>query len=614
MRYRNLGGTGLRVSVIGLGTWQYGGEWGRTFSQAQADAILDQAGDLGINLIDTAECYGDHLSERLIGDYLSRHDRALWFVATKFGHHFNRFLDRTEDFSAAGVRQQLEASLQALRIERIDLYQFHSGSDSQALNEDLWTMLAEQKRAGKIRHLGISILGKGSEAQAREARRLGVEALQVIYNRLDRRPEQLYFPHAAQHSLGILARVPLASGLLSGKYRAGVLHRPHAVDREAQRRIRAHLFQQPIEVAVLQFLDFRLVIGKPDVEMVVRHHVDGEFAPGREAHRVHGCAPPESQRYLRRRVGGEFRDGEFEGLLAEPAGRGRGTILCAGDCERERRGPGDSGQRDGDIHEFTQLAVSPHIEIRWRDFDARDRLRQTGVAHQFEGIPFNRRIAVLVRRVIHRCDRQLVLPGAEQGHRHRDPRLGLAVDGRVLPPLSEVRQPPVEVDGAGRTIQVQFEVRHARIAHHGSHVESVDAAGRLLQRKAHNARVRPRPGLEVARAVLAGGPVCRRVRRVGVDHRRRVRLAAMELDRGVVELADAPDRRVGGWESRRGEQRQRDQNQGVCAHRNQSEPAFLFSFKSTPCGYVRNSEDSVETLKTVVGPWQLKRQTSAGSK
>ena len=221
MRYRNLGGTGLRVSVIGLGTWQYGGEWGRTFSQAQADAILDQAGDIGINLIDTAECYGDHLSERLIGDYLSRHDRALWFVATKFGHHFNRFLDRTEDFSAAGVRQQLEASLQALRIERIDLYQFHSGSDSQALNEDLWTMLAEQKQAGKIRHLGISILGKGSEAQAREARRLGVEALQVIYNRLDRRPEQLYFPHAREHNLGILARVPLASGLLSGKYRAG---------------------------------------------------------------------------------------------------------------------------------------------------------------------------------------------------------------------------------------------------------------------------------------------------------------------------------------------------------------------------------------------------------
>ena len=221
MHYRILGGTGLRVSVIGLGTWQFGGEWGRTFSQAEADAILDKAADLGINLIDTAECYGDHLSEGLIGDYLSRHDRSRWIVATKFGHHFNRFLDRTEDFSEADVREQLEASLRALRVETIDLYQFHSGSDKQLLNEALWAMLGEQKRAGKIRHLGISILGKGSEPQAKEAKRLGVEVLQVIYNRLDRRPEELYFPHARRQNLGILARVPLASGFLSGKYQPG---------------------------------------------------------------------------------------------------------------------------------------------------------------------------------------------------------------------------------------------------------------------------------------------------------------------------------------------------------------------------------------------------------
>jgi myo-inositol catabolism protein IolS len=76
MRYRILGRTGLRVSVIGLGTWQFGGEWGRDFSQADADAILDAASGSGINLIDTAECYGDHLSEKLVGDYLARHDRS----------------------------------------------------------------------------------------------------------------------------------------------------------------------------------------------------------------------------------------------------------------------------------------------------------------------------------------------------------------------------------------------------------------------------------------------------------------------------------------------------------------------------------------------------------
>jgi aryl-alcohol dehydrogenase-like predicted oxidoreductase len=221
MRFRLLGATGLNVSVIGLGTWQLGGEWGRSFCQTEADAILDTASELGINLIDTAECYGDHLSETLVGDYLSRHDRSSWIVASKFGHCFHRFMERTENFSPVDVRLQLETSLKALRLEAIDLYQFHSGPDAAFLNEDLWAMLAEQKRAGKIRHLGVSILGKGSELQAREAPRLGVEALQVIYNRLDRRADQLYFPHAERDHLGILARVPLASGFLSGKYRLG---------------------------------------------------------------------------------------------------------------------------------------------------------------------------------------------------------------------------------------------------------------------------------------------------------------------------------------------------------------------------------------------------------
>jgi myo-inositol catabolism protein IolS len=170
MRYRNLGGSGLRVSVIGLGTWQFGGEWGRAFSQAEVDAILDQGAALGINLIDTAECYGDHLAESLVGDYLARRDRSRWIVATKFGHHFNKFMDRTDAFSPAEARRQLEGSLRALRVEKIDLYQFHSGPDAAFLNEELWTALAEEKRAGKIGHLGVSIMQKGSETQAREAR------------------------------------------------------------------------------------------------------------------------------------------------------------------------------------------------------------------------------------------------------------------------------------------------------------------------------------------------------------------------------------------------------------------------------------------------------------
>ena len=222
MHYRILGSTGLRVSVIGAGTWQLGGEWGRNFGQSDADDILDAAAECGINLIDTAECYGDHLSEQLIGDYLSRRDRSKWVVATKFGHWFHSFMNRTDDFSVDGVRKQLEGSLRALRVDSIDLYQFHSGSDALFGNSELWTMLDEQKRAGKIRHLGVSILGKGSELQAREARSVGAEALQVFYNRLDRRAEEMYFSHAERDNLGILGRVPLASGILSGKFTQGV--------------------------------------------------------------------------------------------------------------------------------------------------------------------------------------------------------------------------------------------------------------------------------------------------------------------------------------------------------------------------------------------------------
>lgn len=221
MHYRPLGETNLKVSVIGVGTWQLGGEWARNYSQSEADAIFDQAAALGINLIDTAECYGDHVAEKLVGDYLARHDRSRWIVATKFGHHYKGFWNRDDLFSCEDVQRQLEDSLRALRVERIDLYQFHSGSDALFENDALWELLEREKRAGKIGHLGISILGKGSELQAREARRVGAGALQVIYNRLDRRPEQLYFPHAERDRLGILARVPLGSGLLSGKYKPG---------------------------------------------------------------------------------------------------------------------------------------------------------------------------------------------------------------------------------------------------------------------------------------------------------------------------------------------------------------------------------------------------------
>jgi aryl-alcohol dehydrogenase-like predicted oxidoreductase len=219
MKYRRLGKTELQVSVVGIGTWQFAGEWGRQYNQAEVDAILDQAAEQGINLIDTAECYGDHLSESMIGDYLARHDRSRWIVATKFGHHFHGFMNRTWHLTPSEVQDQLEQSLRALRVDTIDVYQYHSGTDEDFQQPALWAMLEQQKRAGKIRHLGISISSKVGNLQAKEAQKVGAQVLQVIYNRLERQAEEHFFPYAQQYDLGVLARIPLACGFLTGKYR-----------------------------------------------------------------------------------------------------------------------------------------------------------------------------------------------------------------------------------------------------------------------------------------------------------------------------------------------------------------------------------------------------------
>lgn len=223
MKYRRLGKTGLNVSVVGIGTWQFGGEWGLNYTQAQVDAILDRGRELGINLIDTAECYGDHLSEAFIGDYLSRRNREDWLVATKFGHQFHERFTRTDRFDADAVLQQLDASLKALKTDYIDLYQFHSGPDAAFDNDELWTLLDKQKQAGKILHLGTSIGSNDNLHQTEASTKVGSEAIQVVYNRLDRVPENRVFPSCEAQDLGVLARVPLASGYLSGKYKPGAV-------------------------------------------------------------------------------------------------------------------------------------------------------------------------------------------------------------------------------------------------------------------------------------------------------------------------------------------------------------------------------------------------------
>nr|WP_145165047.1 aldo/keto reductase [Paenibacillus terrae] len=240
MKYRRLGKTELKVSVVGVGTWQFGGDWGKDFNQQEADAILHKAKDLGINLIDTAECYGPHhLSESLIGNFLKRDRREDWVVASKFGHHWHDHWENA--WSADEVLVQLDESLKALQTDYIDLYQFHSGSDEVFHNDDLWTLLDKQVQAGKIRNLGISIGSNDNLEQTSRATELNAKAIQVVYNRLDRKPEERVFPSCTEQDLGVLARVPLASGYLSGKYKPGAVFQDNVRKRHERDNIDARL-------------------------------------------------------------------------------------------------------------------------------------------------------------------------------------------------------------------------------------------------------------------------------------------------------------------------------------------------------------------------------------
>src|SRR5437660_10650209 len=225
MHYRELGKkTDIRVSALGFGGWAIGGTaegsgaplgWGKT-SDEESLAAVRRARELGITFFDTADSYGFGRSESLLGIVLSRHRQEV-VIATKVGVVRTAGGELKKDFSRQHIFHAVDGSLKRLRTDYIDLYQAHNPTIAELRREEIQEALERLQDAGKIRFWGVSV---STPEEGMEIMQRGwAHALQVLYNILNQAPARVLFPLAKEKGYGIIARVPLASGLLTGKFR-----------------------------------------------------------------------------------------------------------------------------------------------------------------------------------------------------------------------------------------------------------------------------------------------------------------------------------------------------------------------------------------------------------
>lgn len=215
MKYRVLGKTGFNISEVSLGTWQVGGKWGEPFSFSNAEDILNTAVDNGVNFIDTAEVYGngDRESERAVGKFVkSRSERI--YVATKCGRRLDPHVN--ESYTPKALRKFVEESLANTGLNALDLIQLHCPPTEVYYHPEIFGEFEKLKAEGKVLNLGVSVEKVEEAIKAMEFD--NVTTVQIIFNMFRQRPSELFFDLAQQKNIGILARVPLASGLLSGKF------------------------------------------------------------------------------------------------------------------------------------------------------------------------------------------------------------------------------------------------------------------------------------------------------------------------------------------------------------------------------------------------------------
>lgn len=224
MHYRKLGNTGITVSDIGFGAWAIGGTaeasgtpfgWGRT-SDDESLAAIRRARELGVTFFDTADSYGFGRSESLLGIVLSRRREDV-VIATKVGVVRDADGKLRKDFSRSHISHAVDGSLKRLRTDYIDLYQLHNPSIDELHRDDIHEAMDRLQEVGKIRFWGVSVTTP--EEGIEVINRGWGYSLQVLYNVLNQAPAQELFPLAKEKGYGIIARVPLASGLLTGKFR-----------------------------------------------------------------------------------------------------------------------------------------------------------------------------------------------------------------------------------------------------------------------------------------------------------------------------------------------------------------------------------------------------------
>lgn len=219
MEYRQLGKTGYNISEVSLGTWQLGGKWGAPFSEQDAMDTLAEAYDRGVNFFDTADGYQGGKSEQAVGKFLKTHPDV--HFTTKIGRKEEPL--SLEHFDPAHVNRYVDESLQNMDVDALDMVLLHCPPTDTYYTPETFFALDKLKQAGKIRNYGVSV---EKVEQAIKALDYDISAVEIIFNMFRLRPAKLFFDLAKKHNVGILARVPLASGLLTGKYTADTTFAP----------------------------------------------------------------------------------------------------------------------------------------------------------------------------------------------------------------------------------------------------------------------------------------------------------------------------------------------------------------------------------------------------